>query len=176
MNWEAFGAAGEWAGAIAVVITLIYLARQIHQQNNIAKFNASQSVWDGFRELTLAQGLSAGIADLSVRGNNDPTSLSEPEANQYFLVLRAYFTAVNKAFRAHELGFLDSQEWHDVAYEFLVNTKTPGGIAFRKSVKDFGFEDFWKAIDATEDPRTQMPGYSLDRFGQEKGDASDSKT
>jgi hypothetical protein len=29
MNWEIFGALGEWAGAIAVVVTLIYLSRQL---------------------------------------------------------------------------------------------------------------------------------------------------
>ncbi|MBL4572104.1 MAG: hypothetical protein JKY86_03400 [Gammaproteobacteria bacterium] len=110
MNWEAFGAAGEWAGAITVVITLIYLARQIQQQNNIAKFNAAQSVWDGFREINLTQGLSTEIAGLSLRGSSDPSSLSDTEANQYFLIFRAYFTSANKAFRAHELGVLDNQE------------------------------------------------------------------
>ncbi len=33
MNWEIIGSTGEWAGAIAVVVTLFYLARQIRQQN-----------------------------------------------------------------------------------------------------------------------------------------------
>ncbi|MFT6770697.1 MAG: hypothetical protein ACJARU_000899, partial [Congregibacter sp.] len=31
MNWDAFSAVGEWVGVIAVVVTLFYLARQIHQ-------------------------------------------------------------------------------------------------------------------------------------------------
>lgn len=30
MNWEAVSAIGEWAGTIIVVITLVYLARQVH--------------------------------------------------------------------------------------------------------------------------------------------------
>ena len=176
MDWEAFGAAGEWAGVIAVVITLVYLARQIHQQNNIAKFNAAQSVWDGFRELTLSQGLNAEMADLTSRGNADPNSLSDTEATQYFLSNRAYFTAVYKAYRAHELEFLDDQEWHDIAWEFLVITKSPGGIVFREAIKDFGFEYFWKAIDATEEPSIQMPVHTLAKFGKENVDASDEKT
>jgi len=35
MNWEVIGATGDWAGALMVVITLFYLARQI-------KLNAKQ--------------------------------------------------------------------------------------------------------------------------------------
>ena len=31
MNWEMIGATGEWAGALAVVITLVYLSSQIRQ-------------------------------------------------------------------------------------------------------------------------------------------------
>ena len=29
MNWEVIGALGEWAGALVVAVTLIFLARQI---------------------------------------------------------------------------------------------------------------------------------------------------
>jgi hypothetical protein len=33
VNWEAIGAAGEVLGAAAVVATLLYVARQLHEQN-----------------------------------------------------------------------------------------------------------------------------------------------
>ncbi|MBL4572105.1 MAG: hypothetical protein JKY86_03405 [Gammaproteobacteria bacterium] len=57
----------------------------------------------------------------------------------------------------------------------MVNTKSPGGIAFRETVKDFGYEDFWKAIDAAEDPNIRLPEYNLAKFGQEKADVCDKK-
>ena len=31
MNWDAIGAIGEVVGAVAVVVTLLYVARQIHR-------------------------------------------------------------------------------------------------------------------------------------------------
>ena len=34
MNWEAIGALGEVVGAIAVVLTLAYLAIQVRQNSN----------------------------------------------------------------------------------------------------------------------------------------------
>ncbi len=176
MNWDAIGAAGEWAGAIAVVITLVYLARQIQQQNKIAKFSGAQSVWDGFREILLAQAYSAEITELWLRGSTEPGSLSEIEASQFFSTFRAYFTGVNKALRAYELGFLDSHEWHDIAIEFLANTKSPGGMVFREAAKDFGFEEFWKAIDAVDNENVRMPDYNSAKVEQKKADSSEGKT
>ena len=35
MNWDAIGALGEVAGAVAVVLTLVYLAKQIHHSNKL---------------------------------------------------------------------------------------------------------------------------------------------
>ena len=36
MNWEVLGATGEWAGALVVVATLFFLAKQIGLSNRIA--------------------------------------------------------------------------------------------------------------------------------------------
>ena len=44
MNWEALGAITEIVGAIVVIITLIYLARQIHQGNELMNEQASYNM------------------------------------------------------------------------------------------------------------------------------------
>ena len=44
MNWEAIGAIGELIGAMAVVITLVFLALQV-RQSNYTKGN--QTDWSG---------------------------------------------------------------------------------------------------------------------------------
>ena len=51
MNWEVIGATGEWAGAIAVVITLAYLAKQIKQAREVGQFNASKELFGRFDEI-----------------------------------------------------------------------------------------------------------------------------
>ena len=40
MNWEAIGAIGEIAGAIAVVLTLFYLSRQIRHNSDVSKVSS----------------------------------------------------------------------------------------------------------------------------------------
>lgn len=44
MNWDAIGAFGEIAGAIAVVVSLVYLASQIRHSNNLMSMEASRFV------------------------------------------------------------------------------------------------------------------------------------
>ena len=44
MNWDAIGAVGELVGAIAVVITLVYLAIQIRQNTKTVRASTYQSV------------------------------------------------------------------------------------------------------------------------------------
>ena len=44
MNWEAIGAIGEIVGAIAVVVSLMYLAIQIRTSSSLAKAQMFQSV------------------------------------------------------------------------------------------------------------------------------------
>jgi len=51
VNWDALGAIGEIVGAIAVFVTLIYLATQIKQSNDLSRFNASKEIMNQFNDL-----------------------------------------------------------------------------------------------------------------------------
>jgi hypothetical protein len=43
MNWEAIGAIAELLGAVAVVVSLVYLARQVRTSNRLARAEAYRS-------------------------------------------------------------------------------------------------------------------------------------
>lgn len=51
MNWDAIGAVGEILGAIAVLVTVAYLARQVKSSNELSRFNASKELISQFNEL-----------------------------------------------------------------------------------------------------------------------------
>ncbi len=44
MNWDAIGAVGEIMGALAVLVTLVYLARQVHQNTFQARLGSIQAI------------------------------------------------------------------------------------------------------------------------------------
>jgi len=43
MNWEMLGAVADTAGAIAVVVSLVYLSRQVADTNRLARAEASRA-------------------------------------------------------------------------------------------------------------------------------------
>ncbi len=51
MTWDAVGATGEWAGALVVVATLFYLAKQIRQSNKLSRFSVSRDLMNQMNEL-----------------------------------------------------------------------------------------------------------------------------
>ena len=146
MSWEMVASTGEWAGAIAVVATLFYLARQVKQQNDIARFNAWTVVTDGFTQLNAMFAENDEITRLFTEARNDLSELSDLDAFKYQQFMMLYFNHMNKAFRAHCSGFLSADEWHDMAKQFYVDTSSVGGQAFRQSAQTM-YPDFWEEVD-----------------------------
>jgi hypothetical protein len=64
VNWEAIGAIGEILGALAVVLTLGYLAVQIRHTRLAAADTSRQARADGVREISGAIGHNEGMAKL----------------------------------------------------------------------------------------------------------------
>ena len=53
MNWDAIGAIGEIIGAIAVVVTLAYLAIQVRHAKETAQRTLHQNKIESLREMTM---------------------------------------------------------------------------------------------------------------------------
>lgn len=76
MNWEAIAAVGEMVGALAVLLTLAYLARQVRQanrQNLLSSFQHTYDSMNQFLESTLA---ADDVAELVIRGRVSYNGLS----------------------------------------------------------------------------------------------------
>lgn len=58
MSWEAISAVSEIIGAIAVIVTLVYLARQVALSNKFAKADAWRSRFSEFTSLNAAYGVN----------------------------------------------------------------------------------------------------------------------
>jgi len=67
MNWEALGALGEIVGAAAVVISLVYLARQIRMSNRLAQAEAWRTAVSGVTTLNAAFGVNPRFDQLVTR-------------------------------------------------------------------------------------------------------------
>jgi hypothetical protein len=79
MDWNALAAAGQLVSALAVLITLVYLARQVRQLNRQDLLNAYRHTYDSLNEWAFSISATNETSDLILRGRQSYGSLSEPE-------------------------------------------------------------------------------------------------
>jgi hypothetical protein len=79
MNWEAIGAVGEILGAVAVVVSLVYLATQIRQNSRSVNIESERFLNESWNTIQRDLATDEGIADIINRGLNDYVSLAPAE-------------------------------------------------------------------------------------------------
>ena len=149
MNWEALGATGEIVGAGAVVVSLVYLAVQIREQNREARFAAMHEIAVGFREVT-GIGTDMAWADVATRGLKDFASLDEPEKLSMFSAFTNIFRVCEEAFLLHRAGRLDPSYWRGME-SYLATIIDSEAVNYIWSVrKHFFDEEFQRFIENLE--------------------------
>ena len=111
MNWEAIGAIGEILGAIAVLITLFYLAVQIKQNSAATKNAASESMLAAGQNTALTVASTEGGIDVWVRGREDYASLTNTEKNRLRLFYISQMMATDNLYWSYKKGNLEEELW-----------------------------------------------------------------
>ena len=108
MNWDAVAAVAELAGALGVIVSLAYLAKQISvtnenvAQNTTALFNQGEHASiDGILKMNLPQVESRDVAELMLRAYSDSSALDEVDRFRFYTMLRTQF-------EAHQTFFLQN--------------------------------------------------------------------
>ena len=119
MDWNAIGASGEVLGGLAVLVTLIYLARQIRQLTRQHHFDAFKQYEDQINAYLMHVSGSKALTDIVTRGRRDLASLDEAERQRFEYVhfqllnfveshhMLASATAIDEAYRAWAMNNLE---------------------------------------------------------------------
>ena len=107
MNWEAISAIGQIVGAIAVVVSLIYLATEIRSNARSARHLSLESVnrWAG---QLIAH---PHLAELWTRGLNDFESLESGDRLRFSYLLHQLFYIFGELYNQKLDGHLDPRMW-----------------------------------------------------------------
>jgi len=132
MNWEAISAVGEILGALAVLVTLIYLAVQIKQNTTAVATATYESTMTGFNDINVVVAGDPALASLLDRGCQNPDSLNNQETVQFNFLLRCYSNQWWKLFKLYERGSLPAREWSIFAREAAQFLEQPGCRPFCK--------------------------------------------
>ena len=111
MTWEAIGAIGEVLGAVAVLATLIYLARQIKQNSNMMKANIKEQR-AAATQVQIQRRID--MADVMTKGASNK-ELSPSEAFQVQTYFRGAMRNYETYFGQYSSGLFDEEEWAGIA-------------------------------------------------------------
>ena len=111
MTWEAIGAVGEFGGAIAVVATLAYLARQIRQGTAAGLSANHDAMIAALRETRHAVARDPSLAELVLRGEADPDQLTEVDLRRFSEFVTSEFDIWEQAFVNFRETMIDQVIW-----------------------------------------------------------------
>jgi len=152
MNWNAIGAVGEIVGAAAVVISLLYLGKQIRSQNRESRIAAMHDISVGFRQAT-AKLLDSGLTGIFVKAIDGFDQLSDEDRLKLVIGMVAIFRAWEEAFIQREMGHLETRVWKPMlSYYTLILSSPPGHRVWelRKMHFDDRFREFVDGLTLAE--------------------------
>jgi hypothetical protein len=120
MNWEAIGAIGEVLGAIAVVLTLIYLATQIRQNTSSTRASTYSNTTDGWH--TYMQSLTTTDIELLVSLATKPSELPTAEFYRGYYLCRIMFRRMEHDYYQFKVGTFEPQTWNAYVKAFREDT------------------------------------------------------
>ena len=164
MNWEAIGAVAELAGALGVIISLIYLAKQISttnknvDQNTAALLNQSEaaSISEVINILS-PQITDPAVAQIMLKGHADLDALDPIERHRYTSILLLMFELHQTYYIQHVRGTAGTETWDYYARMFDRLMHVPGVIAWWQRARKTFDPNFATYIDAKLPAGTDLP-------------------
>jgi hypothetical protein len=165
MNWEAIGAVGEMLGAVGVIVTLVYLARQIRQNTRATRLSTSQAIATAARDRNKPLLQDPELAWTFQVGTEDPTRLSEKEQARFVELCFSFFRMFEDAHYQHQNGALDPKIWDGYERLYAAYAKAPGLQAYwklRKTTFRPAFQTFIDDHELPEIPRWGLIEWEID--------------
>ena len=139
---------GQIIGAIAVVISLFYVAYQIRQNTNAVRSATAQAVHEHFAKWYHLLAADGDLSQIAANGLRDYASLSEQEKTRFIATFMAFLSYSQNAFLKWRQGLLASALW--MGWELLIMNLicAPGGRAFWKERSYLFGEEFRQYVES----------------------------
>ena len=151
MNWEAISAIGQIVGGLAVVVSLIYLAREIRRNARLAR----QSSLDTLNQVAGQLAQHPHLAQLFDRGIRDLKSLEGADRVTFECFMLQWFHIFAEMYHQHLEGHLDPRLWHEVETPMrdLINAR-PGIQAWWRLYSKWFGEEFVNYVNQVQQTAT----------------------
>lgn len=157
MNLTDLANIGQVIGAIAVVISLIYVALQIRQNTNAVRAATAQSVHEHFANWYTTFASDPSLSGVVVNGLKDYGSLSETDRARLVAIFMAFLSYSQNAFLKWRQGLLAPSLWLGWEQVIMNLVCAPGGKAFWKERSYLFGEEFRRYVEDDLLKRTPHP-------------------
>ena len=143
MDWEAAGAIGEIIGALAVFLTLIYLATQIRQNTKAVQASAVDASISKVTSVRQSIYENAEVAGIYVKGTANPDDLDEESRFRFRVLMHNIFLAISNIYSQTSFAGLSTSTWESQLVILTRVVTTPGGRWFWKEYR-LEFDDTFR--------------------------------
>ena len=119
------GSLGEFVGALGVVISLIYLARQMIQNTTSVRAASFNSMTENSIRLLGNTFPDPEFAEFLHRAQSDPSELTPAESIQWDSYMTAVFRHFGNLIYQYRVGSLDQQMWDAYQRTLKEHLRTP---------------------------------------------------
>ena len=172
MNLNDLANLGQIIGAVAVVISLFYVASQIRQNTNAVRSATAQTVHEHFAKSYHPVAADDELSQIVAKGLRDYGSLSEKERVRFIASFMAFLSYSQNAFLKWREGLLASPLWMGWQQVIMNLVGAPGGKAFWKDRAYMFGDEFRCYIESDLMKRKPHPdakpmgAFSLDRSAE----------
>jgi hypothetical protein len=140
----------EIAAAITVVVSLIYVGRQVEENTAAIRSSTMQAVANSSDIALQTQAADPDLTRIRMIGNEDASALTKVEAVQYMSFNRGQWLRMQNIYAQHQLGVLDEGFWYTYSRIICLVYSPPGMRATwsdHSGVLDPDFVRFVEACD-----------------------------
>ena len=111
MSWDALGAIGEIIGALAVFLTLGYLAVQIRQNTKAVRASALDSSVNAVNAVRVVMFDNEEVTAIYQKGLENPDELNDIEKTRFRLLVHTILWAIWNIYAQTQHGGLSTSTW-----------------------------------------------------------------
>ena len=145
INWDAFGALAEGLGAIAVILSVLYLATQIRSQTREARLSATRELSAESRRVLELIALDQEYSQIYQAGIYDYEGLPDNDRMRVSYIFRSFLLICEQQYLHTQHGSIDAIYLESSERVYLEFLKSPGLQQFWQMSKHAfsdGFRDY----------------------------------
>ena len=149
MNWEAVSAVAEVLGVLGVVVTLLYLSKQVQANTQSIRRATTHEALESIADFNEFVASDPALVDIFWRGTREPGELSDEEWRRFVSLASTLIRRFELLYLDHKNGTLPKEVWVAQANNIRTWMATPGAIKWFESLGAHvhaGFRDFVSSL------------------------------